>query len=256
MEMKMLSLSIRLCGRSARLLALATACAIAFATAASAAPLASASFGFVLGALPPTVFPGVGATGTATGQLSASLDAGSAFAGAFTTPSPTTAAPPISAFQIVVTKNAGATFTGTAPGNVGGNLSIKGAANLYGLGGFPGGGPPLLSIPLNIGTPNTISVGAGGVNVTAIAAGWTVGTAAVTGLTGTATTVTMMGSNALTPGGQGTLVLVTPVKVLTNIAGQIAAFGTLTLTYVPEPGTLALVALGMVALAAAAPRLR
>jgi hypothetical protein len=255
--MKMLSLSIRLlCGRGARLLGFLAACAIASATAASAAPLASASLGFVLGALPPTVFPGAGATGTATGQLSASLGAGNAFAGAFTTPSPTTAAPPISYFQVVVTKNAGGIFTGTTPGNVGGDLSIQGAANAYGLGGFGGGGAPLLSVPLNIGTPNTITVGAGGVNVTAIAAGWTAGTAAVTGLTGTATTVTMMGSNALTPGGQGTLVLVTPVKVLTNIAGQLAAFGTLTLTYVPEPGTLTLVALGVVALAAAGRRSR
>ena len=67
-------------------------------------------------------------------------------------------------------------------------------------------------------------------------------------------TTTAMGSNGLTPGGQGTLVLVTPVKVLTNIAGTLAIFGTLTLTYVPEPNTLLLLALGIVGLAAAAPR--
>ena len=59
-----------------------------------------------------------------------------------------------------------------------------------------------------------------------------------------------MGSNGLTPGGAGTLVLVTPTKVITNVAGMLAAFGTLTLTYVPEPGTLLLLGAGVAGLTA------
>jgi hypothetical protein len=39
--------------------------------------------------------------------------------------------------QVVITKNAGGTFTGTGPGNVGGDLAIQGVANVYGLGGWP-----------------------------------------------------------------------------------------------------------------------
>jgi hypothetical protein len=132
---------------------------------------------------------------------------------------------------------------------VGGNLSVQGAVKLYGLDGFPFL-PPLLSIPLNVGTPNTTFAGAAGVNVTSIAASWTAGTAFVSGLPGTDPTATAMGSNGLTPGGQGTLVLVTPIKLLTNAVGTVAGFGTLTLTYVPEPGTLALLGLGIAALAA------
>jgi hypothetical protein len=45
-------------------------------------------------------------------------------------------------------------------------------------------------------------------------------------------------------------VLVSPTKIFTNIAGTLAAFGVLSLTYVPEPGTLLLLGLGVAGLAA------
>ena len=56
------------------------------------------------------------------------------------------------------------------------------------------------------------------------------------------TTVTDMGSNALSPGGQGTLVLVAPIRIQSSlaVATHFAVFGTLTLSFVPEPGTLLL----------------
>ena len=154
--------------------------ALAMAGSASAAPLTSATFAFQIGALPGASFPGTGATGTALTNLSASLDAGTAFNGQFTTTIPTSAAPPLTAIQIFVTKNAGNTFVGATPNSVGGNLSVQGVANVYGIGGFPGGGPPLLAVPVNVGTPNTVFKSAGGVAITAIAAGWTAGTASVT----------------------------------------------------------------------------
>jgi hypothetical protein len=214
---------------------------------ASAAALISANFTFALGALPPANFPGSGVTGTALSNVSASVDAGTGFNGAFTTLIPTTAAPPLTAIQVFITKNAAGNFLGTP---LTGNMSIQGVANVYGIGGFPGGGKPLLAVPLNVGTPNTVTQSAGGVNITAIAAGWTSGTASVTGLGGTNNTATAMGSNGLTILGGGTLVLVTPIKIITNIAGTLAAFGVLTLTYVPEPGTLLLLGMGVAGLAA------
>ena len=71
---------------------------------ASAGALTSASFSFQIGSLPGASFAGVGATGSATSNLSASLGAGTSFNGAFTTWIPTTAAPPLSAITIVSSK--------------------------------------------------------------------------------------------------------------------------------------------------------
>jgi len=63
-------------------------------------------------------------------------------------------------------------------------------------------------------------------------------------ITNPAGTAMLTGANGLTVNGAGSLVLVTPIKVMTNIAGNLAAFSTLTLNYVgpviPEPGTLLL----------------
>jgi hypothetical protein len=63
-----------------------------------------------------------------------------------------------------------------------------------------------------------------------------------------------MGSNGLNAKGAGTLVLVSAVNVLTNVAGQLPSFATLTLQYVPEPGALAWVASGVAGLGLAARR--
>jgi hypothetical protein len=63
------------------------------------------------------------------------------------------------------------------------------------------------------------------------------------------------GSDARTPGGLGTITLVTPIRILQKYPGanpgvQFDLFATLTLSFVPEPGTLALLSLGIAALGA------
>jgi hypothetical protein len=60
----------------------------------------------------------------------------------------------------------------------------------------------------------------------------------------------LTGANGLTPSGGGTLVLVTPIKIVTNIAGNLAAFSTFSLTYAPEPGSLLLLGTAIVSLTA------
>jgi hypothetical protein len=239
-------------------LGLAVAAALALAGPAAAATLASASFGFVLGGLPPTSFPASGATGSATSDLSASLGAGTAFHGTITTSIPTSAAPPLTNVVVKITKNAGGTFTGATPGQVGGAAAIYGEAQVNGL------STTLLSVPLAVGAPGTISQVSGGVAVTVVSGSWTSGAVTVTGVTTTTTgfgtlpngTAMATGVNALTPGGSGTLVLVAPLKLISSLVGNRAGFGTLTLTYVPEPGTIALVGLGVAALGALAHRRR
>jgi hypothetical protein len=61
------------------------------------------------------------------------------------------------------------------------------------------------------------------------------------------------GTDSRTPGGLGRLTLVSPTKVSTNLLGSPQVFvlvGTLTLEFVPEPGTLLLLGVGIAALAA------
>ena len=74
------------------------------AGAASAGPLVTATLAFQLSALPPAAFPGVGTTGTATSNLSATVGAGTSFNGTFTTTIPLSAAPPLSQLQVKVTR--------------------------------------------------------------------------------------------------------------------------------------------------------
>jgi hypothetical protein len=232
------------------LLALAAVLALLAAPTASAATLASASLGFVIGTLPAASFSGSGTTGQATTDLLATLGAGTSFAGSFTSPVTDPSAVPITAIQVLLTKNGAGSFSGTTPGNVGGSASFTGVANVKGFGGMT-----LLGVPLNLGSGATSSASAYGINITAISGIWTAGTAVVTGLTGTATAATLAGSNGLNASGVGTLVLVTPVKLMTNLVGVLPGFGILTLTYVaPEPGLLLLVGAAVAGLVAAGRR--
>jgi hypothetical protein len=236
---------------------LVAAAVVALPLRAGAAALSSASLLVEIGTLPSSTFPATGATGTATSSLSATLGAGSAFAGT----SARTLTGTITGVLLSVKNNVAAAFTGTAPSNVGAAAGVTGQAIIKGF------GVTLLKVPVALGTPGTLfatqltKMGGPGVAITAVGGSWTAGTAKVTGIptgTGTATVAsTRMGSNMLTAGGSGTLQLVSAVKVTTNLAPSpvVPTFGTLTLTYgAPEPAAALLLMAGAGALVAAGRR--
>lgn len=226
--------------RKLSLLSLGIALALGGASA-TAAPLTSATLTLAIWTLPPATLVASGATGAATSNLSATLDAGTAFAGSFTTTLPMTAAPPITQIQVTLASNDALAWSGGPT-----NAALNGFADIKAFGGLT-----LLGIPLKLGVPSTVGVSSLGVNITVISGSWTSGATTIT-LGPTSPTVTAMatGSNGLTAGGQGTLILIAPVKLITHIAGTLPAFGVLTLTYVPEPGTLGLLGGGVLALGA------
>jgi hypothetical protein len=218
---------------------------------ANAGALTAAELSFAIGTLPPAVFPASGATGTATSNLSAGVAAGNAFNGTTTTTVPTTAAPPITQIQVIISKNEAGNFTGGTPDAVGGNMLLAGISNVKGFGGLT-----LLGVPVELGVPGTTDVAAAGVNITVINASWTVGAATITGLGGMTPTAMLTGSNMLNATGSGVITLVTPVKIITNLAGTLAAFGVLELTYAPEPGMMLLLGVGAATMAIAGARRR
>jgi hypothetical protein len=222
---------------------------LAAAAPAGAAPLVQATLRIDLGRLPAATFSASGATGWASGPLSATLGAGSAFAGTAHFTSPSSAAPPISGITFFVGSNAAGLFAGATPGNVGGiaPFDVRVCVEGFGL--------CLLDLDLPIGTPlTTTPPPVAGVGVTAIGGAWTAGVVSIPLVAPTsmgATAVQRTGLNLLHSDGEGLLVLVAPVNVLTSIAGQFPGFATLSLRYVPEPAPLPLAALALAAAAAA-----
>jgi hypothetical protein len=139
---------------------------------------------------------------------------------------------------------------GTPANKFGGVMPINGFAKvcLFASCGYPLNAANL-NIPLSVVGAGGFTDVVGAVNLTVIGAPWTTGTASVG-------TITKMGSaapNSNTGNGSGTVQLVTPIFISTNIAGASAvvpAFGILTLHFVPEPGTLLLLGSGIAGLVA------
>jgi len=204
-------------------------------------------------------FPPV--TVTASGSLQASGVPGSptaltlpadAFLGSASLPVTDPGAFPVGGVRASLRSGAGR-FTGTG-GALAGTLPLPGTANVCLFASCAGGPPANVAIPFTRG--GTDGVGLGGaaitvdelVSVTLTGAAWTTGVASVPTPAGT-----VFRTGAIVRGADGTRIrLVTPVAVQTNIGASpsLPAFAVLELDVrlVPEAGTLALLAGGLVGL--------
>lgn len=219
---------------------LAVLVAWAVAGAAQAAPL---SFTGTL-ALQVATLPPVAVTGAGVAEVSG--DSVSLPGGAFATtglvvPVTDPAAFPILGVQVTAQNAAGTFASGAGP------MPLIGAAKVCLFGECSALPVSNLTVPISVvGGSGTATITAA-VNLTVLGAPWTTGTVSVG-------TLTAMGGT--TGGGAvagGTLHLVTPVLVSTNIGSftLVPIFGSLALSFVPEPGTLLLLGSGLGALALA-----
>ena len=156
------------------------------------------------------------------------------------------AAFPIAGVQVTAHNGTGV-FGGSTNAGFGGVMPILGAAKVC-LFGPCSAAVANLVIPLSVVGAGGATTVMGAVSVTVIGGTWTTGTVAVG-------TLTAMGSAAPASGAganSGMVTLVTPVFLSTNIGASavIPAFGILSLHFVPEPGTLLLLASGVAGLAA------
>jgi len=152
---------------------------------------------------------------------------------------------PIMGIQLTVHNTAGTIVGG------GGPIPLLGVAKVCLFAPCAAAPNANISVPLGV-------VGAGGVatvsaliNMTAIGAPWTVGTAVVGSITQMGFAHGPASLTSSTAAASGTLQLVTPTFVSTNVGsiGAFAFFGVMTLHFVPEPTTMLLLAAGFSALA-------
>ena len=183
------------------------------------------------------------------GHLSSVQLGAGEFAGGASVPVTDPAAFPIGGVKATVSNGAGTV-------SLGGVLPVSGTANVC-LFGACNASIANVNVPFTQNGTRGIGIGgapiivAGLVNVTVQGAPWTTGTAMI-GTAGVAGFVhgPASGGASTAAANSGVLRLVTPVVINTNIGASptLPAFGILTLHFIPEPGTLLLLASGVVGL--------
>lgn len=235
-------------------LVLVIAASVAFAASNASAGLyqVNASLDVVLGTLPPMQFTGGAPAASSDGVGGAATLPAGALSGMFQT----AIIPPllgiIEGIGVAAPGIVAGSFATQAEPAVNGALAFDGVSGTMSLEAsaylLNASGDVVFEIPLHV-------VGAGGTSmahISSLVAVQVIGNpfqlGSVTlmgGFNGTVHTVTALGIDDRTPGGKGTLVLVSPVVVDMQPLGSLAAVATLTLEYVPEPGTLLLIGTGM-----------
>ncbi|MCZ7617927.1 MAG: PEP-CTERM sorting domain-containing protein [Myxococcota bacterium] len=228
---------------------LLAAALLVVAGSANAGPFAGGSLSITIGTLPGLAAPITGGFTTAGGNVTATST--NAIVGSDTFIGITNAAPITRVQAILAGNNLGTLVPGA--GTAANALGIQGVANVVAYGGYV----TLVAVPLTAaGVPGaTFSfMGGGGSIIKFTGNGWTTGTAMITLPTATlkgmtqSGVITAAGTNNLV-GGVGQITFISPVLIRTNLAGDLPTFAALTLTFVPEPGTLMLIGAGIAGLA-------
>jgi hypothetical protein len=265
--------------------------AVGLAVPSHAATLqTNGSLGVGIGALPPIVIPSAPpniliAVSSGAGSFS---DPAGMFSAFVALPTPLfTGVPLITSLNVTAANNTGTfTATGGIAGGFGGPEPLNGFARIGVLGLFTV--PVPLG---NVGGGGSLALVVASLSVTVIGNIFTTGPAVVTGVTTTLThlagttncapatcgagtttamsptftvqgislgggklfanTITVTGFDNRTPGHQGSILLVSPIQIFTNAAGNLPGFvqKAFTFTAVPEPGTLLLLGSGVAGLA-------